>query len=238
MKHLAFQHDDLYDCAQDIVDFSFDARTVAVFPDMIKRSIPAYSSLLHMIGVLAAEALPEGGRVYDLGCALGAASLSIHQQAPHADIHALDLSPPMIKRLQEHLEAYQIPRIQAEVADVLDYDFAAADVFVASFTFQFLAPEQRLTLLRKMKEALRPEGLIIIAEKTQASAQMVHWHERFKRAQGYSALAIAQKRAALEHVMRIDTVASIEQRFRDCGLAYEAIFQALSFRAWAAWHDA
>ena len=46
-----YNRDDLYDRPQAVVDFRFDERTAAVFPDMIHRSVPGYATLLQLFAV-------------------------------------------------------------------------------------------------------------------------------------------------------------------------------------------
>ena len=60
-------------------DFVFDDRVVRVFPDMIRRSVPGYSLMLPLMGLLARRRVQPGSRVYDLGCSLGAVSKIIAQ---------------------------------------------------------------------------------------------------------------------------------------------------------------
>ena len=57
-----------------ISDFAFDQSVVDVFPDMIGRSIPGYETLISISGLLVTKDLAADGRVYDLGCSLGAIS--------------------------------------------------------------------------------------------------------------------------------------------------------------------
>ncbi|EKD51119.1 MAG: methyltransferase, partial [uncultured bacterium] len=40
---------------QQMIDFQFDERVVAVFPDMIQRSVPGYGMIIANIGILAAK---------------------------------------------------------------------------------------------------------------------------------------------------------------------------------------
>ena len=48
--------DDIYALPlSNVGDFTFDERVVDVFPDMIARSVPGYTSSLSMIGELAAR---------------------------------------------------------------------------------------------------------------------------------------------------------------------------------------
>ena len=49
-------------------DWTFDERVAEVFPDMIQRSVPGYSNIISMIGMLAERFVQPGTQVYDLGC--------------------------------------------------------------------------------------------------------------------------------------------------------------------------
>lgn len=231
-----YQADNIFNAVQDVADFSFDERTVAVFPDMIHRSIPAYASLLHLLAVVAHHHLPENGRVYDLGCALGGASIALWRQGlKNGEIIGLDASEAMIKNFQMYLENHQIDNVRAEYADITNYDYQPADVMILNFTLQFIDKNQRLDLLKRLKKALRPNGILIISEKCQMPEEMIIWHEKFKMAQGYSELAIAQKRSALENVMRLDTPEDLEKRLSEAGFSnVRRYHQSLSFFSWVA----
>ena len=62
---------------QQVARFSFDDTVVRVFPDMIRRSVPGYASIIDMIGVLAARYAQPDTCLYDLGCSLGAAATAM-----------------------------------------------------------------------------------------------------------------------------------------------------------------
>jgi tRNA (cmo5U34)-methyltransferase len=62
--------------------FSFDAQVAAVFPDMIRRSVPGYGTLLEIVPAIAAQTLSPGDRVYDLGCSVGAGLLAVQHALP------------------------------------------------------------------------------------------------------------------------------------------------------------
>ena len=72
-----------------IADFTFDQSVVDVFPDMIGRSIPGYETLISISGLLVTKDLAADGRVYDLGCSLGASTQVILDQCPHKDIEII-----------------------------------------------------------------------------------------------------------------------------------------------------
>lgn len=76
-------------------DWTFDERVAEVFPDMIQRSVPGYSNIISMIGMLAERFVQPHSRVYDLGCSLGAATLSMRRNisVEGCQIIAVDNSP-------------------------------------------------------------------------------------------------------------------------------------------------
>src|SRR5210317_1704872 len=85
--------------------FRFNAEVAAVFPDMLRRSIPGYAASLEAIGSLAARYVRAGTTCYDLGCSLGGATLAMRQgiQQPCCRIVAVDVAPAMIERCREML---------------------------------------------------------------------------------------------------------------------------------------
>ena len=45
-------------------DWTFDERVAEVFPDMIQRSVPGYSNIISMIGMLAERFVQPNTQVY------------------------------------------------------------------------------------------------------------------------------------------------------------------------------
>lgn len=224
--------------------FSFDEQVVRVFPDMIKRSVPGYSQMLSMAGVMAKRYVPEGGRIYDLGCSLGAGLLCVAQQLEahqQLELIGIDTSAAMIEQATQVLEA-ALPtrRCQLMCADVRTVDYQPCDAILLNFTLQFLAPEDRAALIERLFAALRPGGMLILSEKVhlqdQREAQLLYeLHHDFKRANGYSDLEIAQKRTALEDVLRTDTPEIQISRLREAGFSLVSQwFQYLNFTSFIA----
>jgi tRNA (cmo5U34)-methyltransferase len=50
-----------------VPDFAFNEDVVRVFPDMIKRSVPGYPTIVENLGVLAAQFAQPNSVLYDLG---------------------------------------------------------------------------------------------------------------------------------------------------------------------------
>jgi len=208
-------------------DFVFDDRVVRVFPDMIKRSVPGYGLVVAMTGLLARQYAQDNSVLYDLGCSLGAVSFAMRDavRAKGARIRAVDNSPDMICQLEKILKKEvekDLPVIETSCQDILETPIQNASVVVLNFTLQFLEPQKRSGLLKKVFGGLNPGGILVLSEKLRFSdpaeqALQVHWHHEFKRAQGYSELEIARKREALENIMKPDTLQHHRDRLRAAG---------------------
>ena len=224
---------------QEMIDFQFDERVVAVFPDMIQRSVPGYGMIISTIGILAAKYAQAGSHCYDLGCSLGAVSLAMRHQIkqPDCDIIAVDTSPAMIERGRELLARDAAPTVPVTMicADLQEVTVENASVVVLNFTLQFIPPAQRLALIQRIYAGLNPGGILILSEKiafSEPGRQHFHveLHHDFKRANGYSNLEISQKRSALENVMIPETLACHQERLQAAGFsASELWFQCFNF---------
>lgn len=232
------KQDTLFAKNQQVVDFSFDDAVADVFPDMIRRSVPGYDAIISQLGVLAKHyAIPESN-IYDLGSSLGAATLSMYRQTSDLTLKhiCVDNSASMVKRCQSRLQRH-MPDADLEVIckDIEDIEIANASIVVINFTLQFLPPQSRLELLKKVHQGLLPNGILILSEKiifedeTENQLQ-IDWHLTSKRANGYSDMEISQKRAALENVLIPDTYRQHQQRLKDSGFnqSYQW-FQSFNF---------
>ncbi|WP_319558230.1 carboxy-S-adenosyl-L-methionine synthase CmoA [Thiomicrorhabdus sp.] len=238
------EKDTIYSIAHEAVGaFQFDESVVAVFPDMIQRSVPGYQTILTGIGELTKLHAQPDSNLYDLGCSLGAASLTMRRalQVNGCRIIGVDNSEAMIKRANEYLHAYHsdIP-VDLFCADINDLEILDASVVVINFTLQFIDPDQRLPLLHRIYQGLKPGGILILSEKIHfedvALQQSIeHMHLQFKRANGYSELEISQKRSSLDNVLISDTENEHLQRLKQAGFASVGIwFQAYNFASFLA----
>lgn len=205
--------------------FAFDEQVAAVFPDMIRRSVPGYELILQALPWLAARVVQPGSVVYDLGCSLGAGTQAVRRgvKVDGCRIIAVDTSEAMIRRAGEWLGSFrsEVP-VELVQADVLDVPIENASLVLLNFTLQFIPLERRLELLRRIRAGLRPSGVLLLSEKIAfEDERMEHLitelHHDFKRAQGYSELEIAQKRQALENVLVPETLEAHRARLREAG---------------------
>jgi tRNA (cmo5U34)-methyltransferase len=221
-----------------IGDFTFDERVAEVFPDMIQRSVPGYSNIISAIGMLAERFATPNSNLYDLGCSLGAATLSMrrHINKTGCKIIGVDNSHAMVERCKLHIQAYLSDTpVEIIEADIRNVNITNASVVVLNFTLQFLSPDDRYTLLSKIYQGLNKGGILILSEKyvfpdKAANQLLIDLHHEFKCANGYSELEISQKRSAIENVMLPDSIQAHKQRFEKIGFSHHEVwFQCFNF---------
>lgn len=213
--------------------FRFDEAVARVFPDMIRRSVPGYSSIIAMIGILTGRYMQPGSHAYDLGCSLGAATLAMRHgiQAPDCRLIGVDNSPAMIERCRHHLalDDHPVP-VELHCTDIRQMPLENASVVTLNFTLQFVPLAERLALLERIRQSLRPGGILILSEKIAfedpgEQQLQTELHHDFKRANGYSDLEISRKRSALEDVLIPETLATHERRLKEAGFARVSCWQ-------------
>jgi tRNA (cmo5U34)-methyltransferase len=227
---------------EQVADFVFNEAVVRVFPDMIKRSVPGYPTIVENLGVIAGQFAQPHSALYDLGCSLGAVSQALrrHVQAEGCRVVAVDNSSAMVERCREYLHAQdsmfqELLPVEVLEADICRLEFQSASVVALNFTLQFIPREQRLDLLTRIRQALLPGGALILSEKlrfedAEEHALLGDLHIAFKRANGYSELEIAQKRSAIENVMKPDSLAEHRERLAAAGFSKVIPwFQCLNF---------
>lgn len=226
-------------------DFVFDDNVAGVFDDMINRSVPGYSTIINMIGVLAGRYVQPRTALYDLGCSLGGASFAMAAQVDsdlECTIEAIDNSQAMISRLEDRISTLDSEKkiIHCHCNDILDMTITNASVVVLNFTLQFVPMEERITLLEKIYDGLNPGGLLIISEKIvfpddTLNQLFIEMYHSFKERMGYSKLEISQKRAALENVMIPESLDTHRLRLQKIGFnSFDAWFQCFNFASMVA----
>ena len=218
--------------------FAFDDSVARVFPDMIKRSVPGYPTIIAMTGLLAGKYASPGSNLYDLGCSLGASTLAMRQNIRQDDCHIIgvDNSSSMLQRCRTLIDSdtHDTP-VSLVCSDLQDVVIEDASVVILNFTLQFILRESRDAVILGIYEGLRPGGIMVLSEKVtfedpHLDELNIEAHHQFKSANGYSDLEIAQKRSALENVLVPETLAAHKQRITAAGFAScDVWFQCFNF---------
>ena len=232
----------------DIDRFKFNQAVVDVFPDMLRRSVPGYESIITQSALLAERFVQPETHLYDLGSSLGATALSMRDalvgcepsQVAGCEIHAIDNSRAMVEASQQLIaktlndSQSSIPIVVHE-ADLETHVLQNASVVAMNFTLQFVDRQARAALMQKIANALRPGGAFILSEKIcfddeQLDQLYIDMYHSFKSANGYSDLEISQKRTALENVLIPDTLQTHHERLHTAGFAHTSVwFQCFNF---------
>ncbi|OUS27713.1 carboxy-S-adenosyl-L-methionine synthase CmoA [Gammaproteobacteria bacterium 45_16_T64] len=224
-----------------LVDFAFDEQVVNVFPDMIRRSVPGYETVISMLGVFAGRYVQPNSTVYDLGCSLGAATLALRRHISVADcqVVGVDNSTAMIHQCQQNIEQADQHGAGVPVSlicdDIQNVDIHNGSLVALNFTLQFLDPAERLGMLTNIYNGLLPGGVLVVSEKIcfdeqSKQEQFTDLHHDFKRANGYSDLEISQKRQTIENVLVPDTLDEHVERLQQAGFStIQCWFQCFNF---------
>ncbi len=228
--------DEIYKDETDISKFTFNQKVVDVFDDMVLRSVPGYKQMIELIG-LAGRTYPiKNSNIYDLGCSTGAATLSIasNLRLESVKIFSIDNSQEMLDQCSKNLSSIEA-NIQYICDDINHIHFENASLIVLNLTLQFISPEKRLDLIKRIYDSLLPEGALIISEKIiheneEINKSLVSLHESFKKENGYSDTEIAQKRRAIEDVLIPESINQHLERFQKVGFQRSLVqMQCLNF---------
>ncbi len=196
--------DRIYDNTHHTVrPFAFDQKVAQAFTDMITRSVPGYAGMVDGIAAIASYYATRHSHIYDLGSSLAGCALAIahtlHQ--PSCKIIAVDNAPSMIEYSRPLIADTPHP-ITLQCADIRQIPIENASVIVLNLTLQFIPVAERQEIIHRCYRGLNAGGVLLLSEKTSTTdAHFDEWHQSFKKNQGYSALAIRQKRAAIEKVL-------------------------------------
>jgi tRNA (cmo5U34)-methyltransferase len=133
------------------------------------------------------------------------------------------------------------PRATVVQADVRDVPIDRAGAVVLNYTLQFVPRDERLGLLTRIRDGLLATGVLVLSEKVVDENEhdqhtLDELHLAWKRANGYSELEVAQKRAALERVLLADSMETHRERLRAAGFSRVLVwFRCLNWASFIAW---
>ena len=205
--------------------FSFNEEVTEVFEDMIDRSVPGYKSSLKLIENLGNSYFQNNSSCYDLGCSLGASTLSLLKAIKKKDgrIYAVDSSKDMIisckSNFKDSIDSNKVNFINQGLETIQITD---ASVVVLNFVLQFIDSVKREELLEKIFQGMKKNGLLILSEKTHfdnkyRNQTLLNLHHNFKFKNGYTKMEISRKRDALEGVLVTDLEKCHRQRLGEIG---------------------
>ena len=112
-----------------------------------------------------AECLPKeaGARILDLGCGTGLELDAFFRLNPEALVTGIDLAPGMLEALREKHPDKTLQLIEGSYFDV-PFEENAFDAAVSVESLHHFTKEEKISLYRKLRDALKPGGAFILTD--------------------------------------------------------------------------
>lgn len=117
------------------------------------------AELLH-----ADTAYPEGSRVLEAGCGVGAQTVTLARNSPGASIVSVDISADSVAQAEQKIRAAGLTNVQFQQADIFELPFGPQSfdhVFVCFVLEHLRVPA---AALRRLRSCLRPGGTLTVIE--------------------------------------------------------------------------
>jgi tRNA (cmo5U34)-methyltransferase len=223
--------------------WTFDAAVTNVFSDMLRRSIPEYSTMRSAVFSIGRRFVQPGTCVTDLGCSRGDALAPF--VANFGDQNAyfgVEISRPMLDATRERFSD-EISRGVVTISEMdlrTDYPAVQTSVTLCILSLQFIPIEHRQRILRDAYVNTLPGGAFILVEKILGSTaalnkMMVELYHAGKQDAGYSIEEVERKRLALEGVLTPVTARWNEEFLRTAGFKdVDCFWRWMNFAGWIA----
>jgi cyclopropane fatty-acyl-phospholipid synthase-like methyltransferase len=169
--------------------------------DLYTRAIDRYGAFIAAFqapqGIHAllrcSHLLRPGLRVLDAGCGYGVASFALlealrRKSLDYKSIDAFDLTPAMLSRFQETLEARSISGVQLRQADILALEklpssWTNYDLILSTSMLEYLPKQELPRALKGLRARLAKDGhlLVMITRKTPETKVLIEWLWRAER---------------------------------------------------------
>lgn len=134
-----------------------------------------------------------GLRVLDAGCGFGMVTFAFldalrKRNLDYESIDAFDLTPAMLHRFQETVQAHGVTRVRLRQGDVLALEslppsWTNYDLILSASMLEYLPRENITCALRGLHARLAPHGrmLVVITKKTPETKGLIEWWWRAER---------------------------------------------------------
>lgn len=133
----------------------------------IRTYIPAYETMIATVVALVGDLLSTrtDGLVIDLGTGTGALAASILDGTPHGRVRLVDIDPAMLDVARSRVASHGS---RAELVQLrFDEALVPCDAVIASLALHHVMDlDAKLALYRQIHAALRPGGILAIADAT------------------------------------------------------------------------
>ena len=131
----------------------------------IRKFVAHYDAMIGAVIALLDDVLPAPATVIDLGAGTGALAHAVLEAIPRARVELVDIDPAMLAVARARVAGHG-DRAELRCASFHD-PLPACDAVVASLALHHVPePAQKRALYAAIRGALRPGGLIVVADVT------------------------------------------------------------------------
>jgi tRNA (cmo5U34)-methyltransferase len=220
----------------------FAAPSAHSYVDGPPRQVPGFASLHKMVALLLAETMPPEGRVLVVGAGGGLELKALAAFRPGWTFDGVDPSAAML-RIAEQTLGESLSRVQLHEGTIDVAPDGPFDAAVSLLTFHFIARDERLPTLQKIRQRLRKGAPLVLAHISfpQSEPERSAWiarHVAFGAPDGTDPAAMESARQAIGSRLTILAPDEEEAMLREAGFRDVSLFYAgLSFRGWVAYAD-
>ena len=115
-------------------------------------------------------AYPQGSTVLEVGCGIGAQTVSLAQNSPRAQIVSIDISKESLSAAEERIRAAGINNVIFKHADIYELPFNSKTIDHIFVCFVLEHIPDPLGALKLLKDVLKPGGTLTVIEGDHGSA--------------------------------------------------------------------
>lgn len=186
--------------------WSFKGSAALNFDEHVAKSVPFYHEGHALIRALSEFFVGADSICYEIGCSTATLLESLARQHTNKPARFVgieieeDMANAALKKCGGMRNATVIHH------DALTFNFCRADLIIAYYTVQFVAPKDRQVLIDKLYQCLNWGGAFLLFEKVRAPDArfqdiMAQSYVEFKLANGYSEREIIGKSRSLKRVL-------------------------------------
>lgn len=227
--------------------WTFKSKNIAEhFDDHVAQSVPLYNEVQRMTLELSNFFLRNNDTVLDLGVSTGTTIKNIYKNSPRKNLKfiGIDESAEMLEVAKRNLsDIKNIELIKTNLNEGFDdvkLTGKTISLAISLFTLQFIHLEHREFLLRRIYQALRPGGALILVEKivgsnAQFNEIMIDLYQDMKIRNGLNPVDNQKKSKSLRGIMSPISVEANELLLRKCGfISIDTIFKWYNFTGFIA----
>ena len=222
--------------------WSFKGSVAKNFDNHITRSVPFYQEGHNIIGNLSDFFLKIDSNCYDLGCSTGTLlkSLSAKHINKNIKFRGIDSVKEMVKysKTKGNKKLKNSNVVEFVKKNLEDVKFEKNDLTISYYTMQFIRPDQRLKIFKKVYKSLNLNGGFILFEKTRATDARFQdifnaVYNEFKIENNYSYDEIMNKYRSLKGILEPFTDKDNLRCLKEAGFKHTiSIFQWTCFKGY------